>query len=224
MNIEISEIKRSKRRSIALQVNRKGEVIIRAPHYVSNKEIEKIILNKEKWIMKKKETIREWEAKKCCHSYTDGGQILFLGDLYTMRFGSWDTKEIVLLENEILVHERYIKTPNKKIEKWYKEEAGKRFCERVELYANLNGVAVKSVRVNSAKSQWGSCNSKKDLSFTWRLIMAPRKVIDYVILHELCHINELNHSSRFWSRVACVMPDYKSCKKWLRENEYILGL
>ncbi len=83
---------------------------------------------------------------------------------------------------------------------------------------------VNQIRIKDQKTRWGSCSSKNNLNFSWRLIMAPERVLDYVVVHELCHLTHMNHGKEFWALVESVMPDYKDCKKWLRENEKSLTL
>ncbi|HMV29526.1 MAG TPA: M48 family metallopeptidase, partial [Anaerolineales bacterium] len=102
--------------------------------------------------------------------------------------------------------------------KWYKTQALTIFTERVNHYANLHGLIPKEVKVNSAKTRWGSCTSAGTLNFTWRLVMAPLEVIDYVVLHELAHLKVKNHSPRFWKLVESLCPDFKHHRKWLRDH------
>jgi predicted metal-dependent hydrolase len=92
------------------------------------------------------------------------------------------------------------------------------FIERACLYAARMGVTFRKIRLNSARTRWGSCGPQGNLSFNWRLIQAPTEVLDYVVVHELAHLTELNHSPRFWARVAAFCPEYRAAKRWLKEN------
>ena len=109
-------------------------------------------------------------------------------------------------------------------ETWYKKQARTVLTERVEFFARECGFNVKKIRISSARTRWGSCSTKGTLSFTWRLVMAPLEVIDYVVVHELCHLKELNHSKVFWSQVGVILPDYKLRRKWLKDNGAVLRL
>lgn len=100
----------------------------------------------------------------------------------------------------------------------YKKLAREIIPPRVEEFAQKYGFTYTSIRITSAQSRWGSCTSKKTLNFTYRLALAPQEVIDYVIVHELCHLRQMNHSSKFWAEVAAIMPDYKNQEKWLKQN------
>ena len=103
-------------------------------------------------------------------------------------------------------------------EAWYKKQARAVITERVDFYAAKYGFEVEKIRISSARTRWGSCSAKKTLSFTWRIVMAPPEVIDYLVVHELCHLRELNHSRSYWSLVESIMPGYRSARKWLKVN------
>jgi len=100
----------------------------------------------------------------------------------------------------------------------YKREAREIIIPRVAEFAEKYGFTYNSVKITSAMTRWGSCTSKKNLNFTYRLALAPREVRDYVIVHELCHLRQMNHSKKFWSEVEAIMPSYKEQEKWLKEN------
>lgn len=102
--------------------------------------------------------------------------------------------------------------------KRYREEARKKFEERVAFYHPLTGGNYTSITVRDQRSRWGSCSSRGTLSFNYRLIFAPSEVLDYVVVHELCHLTHMNHSRDFWNMVASIMPEYKIRKKWLRDH------
>ncbi|MBK6646369.1 MAG: M48 family metallopeptidase [Anaerolineales bacterium] len=97
-----------------------------------------------------------------------------------------------------------------------REQALQIMTERVNHYSTLHGFAPRQVKVNSAKTRWGSCTSTGTVNFTWRLVMAPLEVIDYVVLHELAHLKIKNHSPRFWKLVESLCPEFKRHRKWLR--------
>lgn len=111
------------------------------------------------------------------------------------------------------------KTPSeKRLEALYRKAAREYFPKRVSHYAHILGVTYGKISIRDQKTRWGSCSSEGNLSFNWRLILAPPDVLDYVVVHELCHRKEMNHSPRFWSLVESLMPDYKKQRKWLKEN------
>lgn len=111
------------------------------------------------------------------------------------------------------------KTPyERRLEAPYRHAAKEYITKRADYFADQLGVTYNTITIRDQKTRWGSCSSKGNLSFNWRLILAPPKVLDYVVVHELCHRREMNHSPRFWALVESVMPDYKQHRKWLKDN------
>jgi len=100
----------------------------------------------------------------------------------------------------------------------YKEQAAELFSQRCAFYAARMGVSYKKIALTDASSRWGSCSPKGILRFHWKLVTAPPEVADYVVVHELAHLKELNHSKRFWDLVQKAAPDFRSAKKWLRDH------
>lgn len=100
----------------------------------------------------------------------------------------------------------------------YREAAPALFAARAAHYLPLTGGHYERITVRDQKTRWGSCSSKGTLSFNYRLLFAPPRVLDYVVVHELCHLTYMNHSRDFWNKVASVMPDYLTCKRWLRDH------
>ena len=94
--------------------------------------------------------------------------------------------------------------------------------KRVSYFARLMGVSYRNITIREQKTRWGSCSSEKNLNFNWKLILAPPEVLDYVVVHELCHLKEMNHSKAFWDEVEKVMPEYETYKLWLKENGWRL--
>lgn len=115
-------------------------------------------------------------------------------------------------------YEADYKYKREQLEKWYRKEALAVIREKAEAYAGILSVQFESIRIKDQKSRWGSCSSKGNLNFNWRILMAPEPVCDYVIIHELCHLVFMDHSANFWNLVESICPEYKQYKKWLKEN------
>ncbi len=105
------------------------------------------------------------------------------------------------------------------IEKFYREQARAYLTERVDYWTNKMGLDYNVIRIKNTTSRWGSCSTKKNLNFNWRIIMAPKAVINYLVIHEVCHLKQMNHSSKFWALVAEYDPKFKDHKKWLHDNQ-----
>ena len=102
------------------------------------------------------------------------------------------------------------------------EKIKKKIESRVNAYKKAMGVTIRWITIRNQKTRWGSCSSEKNLNFNWKLILAPPEVLDYVVVHELCHLKEMNHSKAFWDEVGKVMPEYETYKLWLKENGWKL--
>jgi hypothetical protein len=107
---------------------------------------------------------------------------------------------------------------------WYRQQASRVISERVTGYAAQNGFSYQRVNITGARTRWGSCSARGSLNFTWRLVMAPIRVIDYVVVHELVHLKHKNHSKAFWDEVKRLMPEYQQQIKWLYEHGHTLRL
>lgn len=103
-------------------------------------------------------------------------------------------------------------------EKRYRQAAASYFPLRVSYYIQFTGGSYERITIRGQRTRWGSCSSRGTLSFNWRLMLAPPKVLDYVVVHELCHLTHMDHSTAFWNAVAEVMPDYKVYRNWLKEH------
>lgn len=115
-----------------------------------------------------------------------------------------------------LYGEEIVETNNMDV--FYKKEAKSYITKRCNELAGKYGFTHKGIRITSALTRWGSCSSKKTLNFSYRLIMTPKECIDYVIIHELCHLRQMNHSAKFWKEVSDIMPEYKQCENHLKEK------
>ena len=119
----------------------------------------------------------------------------------------------------MLTFPKNLTVPQKQaFEKRYRQAAAEYIPRRVAYFQPFTGGTYTRITIRGQHTRWGSCSSRGTLSFNWRLMLAPPRVLDYVVVHELCHRKELNHSPRFWAEVARVLPDYKRQERWLKEN------
>jgi len=221
-DIPIPKLIRSKRRSIALEISPDGTFIVRAPHFVGERAIREFISRKRRWIDKIYDHTRERLILFRPKQFIDGERFLYLGNEYTLHV-TRDMDGKLLFEGRFILNERYLPKARILFERWYREEAFMFFTLRCKFYAETMGVRYNSINLSGAKHRWGSCHPGGKLRFNWRLVMAPKDIIDYVIVHELAHLIEPNHSSRFWAVVDKVFRDHREARKWLKDNQVRLS-
>jgi predicted metal-dependent hydrolase len=197
---------RSKRRTLALVVREDATLEVRAPHGYSVAQIENFIIEKRAWILRKCAEMRTRAPKKERH-FCEGEYFPYLGRDYPMLFSP--TAKEIYVGQVLVVPRRYAKNPRRAIERWYRNEADRIISARVSDLARKFGYRYSMIKINSAKRRWGSCNSMKSLAFSYRLVMAHRDLIDFVILHELCHTVHHNHSVSFYKELSLVLPDHR---------------
>jgi predicted metal-dependent hydrolase len=212
------KIVRSSRKTIALIVNQHGKLIVRAPKRVSNQQIWAFIEQKQEWIAQKQAAVHERLSRTTSHAFAPGETFFYLGQSYALEITNTARPALTLVDGVFRLSSSAVPRGIDTFTSWYRERARVILEERVRLLAGQYQLKYQRVRISSARTRWGSCSSLGTLSFTWRLVMAPLPVIDYVIVHELAHLVEKNHSSRFWTKVAEMMPDYQAKRHWLKEN------
>ena len=212
-----TKIIRSKRKSIALIIEHNGDFIVRAPIKALDKDIFDFIAKKQRWIQTKRTEQLNNFVKPL--TFANNEKVSILGKEYVILL--YD-KTIVKVADNIL-YLPLIKTKEKLI-KYLKKLALKVIKEELKDIAPVLDVKYESISINSAKTRWGSCSGSNKLHFTYKLMLCPMDVVDYIIIHELCHIKEKNHSKNFWKLVKTYYPDYKQCEKWLKEKWAVIDL
>lgn len=219
----------SARRSLSVCVTETAQVRVLAPLYLPDKEITGFIREKSDWIIKRLTEAGRTQPFRDLRRFRDGEEFLFLGKNYPLVFkndpsleqpgigftgGSW---EVVLPaglsedEHNIFVHRSLVE--------WYEQQALELFGSRVFYFSRLMQVQPRDIVIKNPKRAWGICHhAEQKITLNWQIILAPREVVDYVIVHELAHLFVPNHSSRFWTKVEQYMPDYRHWKSWLRKN------
>ena len=213
---------KSKRKSISLMVNNKGEFVVHAPKQMKLNDIFAFIEEKQDWVKEKlKKAQNTLTINKQLLSYN---QMLFLGKLY----------DVVQVDGikECMLENNYFCIPNKvssekhkdKIKQFLMDMAEEVVLDRLDYFAEIMDLDFKSVKIVSSITKWGSCDQSFNLSFNYKLIMLPPIIIDYYIIHELAYILVFNYSSAFWEIVASMMPTYKKQRHTLKESGFLLNL
>lgn len=214
--IKISRIIRSKRKTIALVLTQDAMLIIRAPLKTPLDYLENLVSKKRDWIRTKLQEMQS-KPKPRGKEFVNGESFFYLGKNYKLKIVSNIDVDIELKDNLLL---SLGKVPYARdfIKKWYKSEAEKKIRARCEWYTKLTGYKPLSIKITDAQKRWGSSGPKRTVNFSWRLIMAPLEIIDYVVVHELVHLDQRDHSRLFWDKVKSIMPDFKKRQKWLKDN------
>jgi len=209
------KLTRSKRRTVALYI-RDGGLEVRAPLKMAQCDIDRIIATKEAWIRERLAKSQEQSASRAAFCLNYGDTIIYRDKPYpiTVQAGNRAGFNGGCFYMPPDLTPQQIKSACVQI---YRLLAKRYLSDRTQALASRLGSAPNAVKINSAKTRWGSCSTKKNINFSWRLIMADDAVIDYVIIHELAHLSEMNHSARFWRIVESVLPDYKERKARLKE-------
>lgn len=223
--IEI-EVIRSKRKNLCISINEDGKVIAKIPAYVSEPTLKELIDQKAAWIYEKREAVKQRQIKKVKRQYVNGATLMYMGKEVPMEliFAKQSNVELFLDEetgdSKFVIHapNTEVESMQKLLKKWYKKQSMEYLTQKVATYAQNMKVTYGSISIKSRKKQWGTCDTQGNLTFSWRLIMAREDVIDYVIVHELCHRKHMDHSKQFWNAVEQVLPDYKKREQWLQDN------
>lgn len=197
-------------------VERDGSVTVRAPMKMSASAIQKFVEKHGSWVEKKQAEAVSIVREKP-RQYQEGERFLFLGQDYPLEIIHSAQKKLTLLDDRFILAKSAQKAAETIFQNWYRQQAGKIIGEKVAFFAERYQLSVETIRVTSARTRWGSCSPKNKLSFSWRLVMMPPELIDYVVVHELAHTVHHNHSRRFWTLVGNWMPDYMERRKRLRQ-------
>ncbi len=220
---------RSKKRkkTLALQIKRDGTITMLVPHRTSEAEAERFFRQKELWVRKKlEERARSGESPEAGKTFLPGEVFPYLGEQYPLEIApsTGSRAALVLLYGTFLLRQDKLVRARDAFVDWYKKRAREELVKRVVYYSRRFDLPVTGITITSAQSRLGSCSVRNKISLTWRLIMAPYPVIDYVVLHELAHVKEKNHSRQFWDFLETMVPDYRQHRLWLKQNGHLLAL
>jgi len=236
-------IRSKRRKTLALQV-KYGYVTVRAPYYVTTKFIDTFIEEKSVWLLKK---LAEQRKRIDFCDFTQDSSLLYFGEHLMLNI-YLAKKSNVFIDNSlgtevdsfspytpaprqlnVVINERVSLRSSgpvvramrvkKLLENHFKQQAEKLIVERLEILSRQTSLIPKKVNIRQYSARWGSCNNRGELSFNYLLMMAPIFVIDYVIIHELCHLEHLNHSKGFWQLVKQHSPEYQTAKDWLNTHQ-----
>ena len=197
------------------------------PRFLSEDRIRDLITKRTPWIESKlKEQSEKYILKP--NKYINGEVFSYIGKDYRLKVITGDRVSIKMKNGYLVaiildtVAEQEQEQIKPLLEDWYQSHAEVLLKEKIKRFTKVIGVTPKSVSVKNYKSSWGSCSNRGEISFNWRIILAPHRIIDYVVVHELCHLLEHNHSSRYWKLVEQHVPDWRECRDWLKNKDLVI--
>lgn len=244
-SIPVTE-KRSSRKTISLEINEKGEIILRMPRYTNDRQRDLFLSEHLSWIEEHLETVLEMQRKLPHRTYEDGTTIAYLGEEIPLKITdtdclsreeAWDrasekavtarwpeerhTGNVFLLPERVDIYRYPGETADDikdRLRIWYTDRFAFILKDRLKYYSAKLKVVYRRVNIKQQKTRWGSCSSRGSLNFNWLIVMAPPQALDYVVVHELCHLRHMDHSREFWKEVESVYPDYRRWDRWYRDH------
>ena len=219
--IPITVIRTDRKKTASIKVV-EGDVQVIVPSTLSEAGINDLVQKKSKWIRQKlqlQESIKPVRPKE----FVSGESFAYLGKNYRLKLVQGDSTGVKLKGGYFVLSIPESTALGDRVEfikaqliQWYVKHADRRLKDKSDRYAELVGVMHKSVTIKHYKSRWGGCSIDGDVYYNWRIIMAPHRVVDYVVVHELCHLKHHDHSRQFWKSVGSVIHDYRECREWLK--------
>ena len=216
-----------RRRNITIEIAPGGQVVVKAPLRTSASEVDRVVWDNARWILTKLADAATNKPAQAQRRFVDGEELTFRGDDYKLKLSEASSEfpvgEVRLEGDNIAVatflelgSAERVEAIRSSLLQWYRHQAQAYLPARVAHYADLLGVEVRQVLIRDQQRRWGSCNSQGVLRFNYRIIIAPPRVTDYVVAHEVCHLLEMNHSAAYWANLERVMPDYRARRHELK--------
>jgi predicted metal-dependent hydrolase len=229
--IEYKIIRRARRKTASIIVKPDKTIQVVVPQFLKNTEIAQLVNKKRKWISNKIAEIDNNQLNITPHNYEEGELFPFLGINYSLLTPIGNRAEITFTEDTITVplppklpakaRCNFIQTT---LHLFYTRSAREMLTEKTDHLGQLCGMQPSSVGTKDYKSRWGCCFGDGRIYYNWRIIAAPEPIIDYVVIHELCHLAEPNHSKKYWGKVAEILPDWRERRVWLKQNGFALHI
>ena len=219
-----------RRRTIQLRIAATDRLEITAPAGTTVSRLQQVLQEKKAWILRQMQRLESTAACTANASLTHGATLLYQGTPHSLLLLADGERKPQVTRNHgaIAIHLAelvgYDNDPAviRALKDWFGEQARLRLLERTRYWASYIGVAPLRITLRDQKTRWGSCSSRGAISFNWRIIMAPPPVLDYLVIHELCHMLQPNHSPKYWQEVARWCPDFLLHRRWLRKNGGLL--
>ena len=222
-DIEYELLRSDERKTADIVIERDGHISVRAPQHLSEEQIDDVVSRKRLWIYRNLAEWRDLNATRVVREWVNGEGFLYLGASYRLLLVQEQDEALKLKDGRFCLQRNLVEAGGQELarrvfESFYTSKGIERIQRRVAQFAPKVGVSPLSIEVKEMGYRWGSCTSDGRLSFHWKCMMATPKVIDYIVVHELCHMHQRDHTEVFWNEVDKVIPDYYERKDWLRAN------
>lgn len=228
-DIEYHLLPGTRRKTTDIVIERDGIVTVRPPIDYTPEQADAVVESKRLWIYRNLAEWKDLNASAIVREWVNGESFLYLGRTYRLALVSNQACGLQLKEGRFCLNHGIIEqggtaAAKQVFETYFTGKGQSRLSDRVNYFAPKVGVQIKRIKVKDLGYRWASCGSSSILNFNWKCMMAPPKIIDYIVVHELCHRHHRNHNDAFWNEVDKVMPDYRERKEWLRRNGASLTL
>ena len=215
------QIKYSNRSTLNITVERDRTIIVRAPKGLSEEKIKAIIISKKQWLKEKINHAQKYPLTYSPKEFVSGETLMYLGRNYQLLVLEEDF-EGIRFNRRFEISKANQKNANELFKKWYIEKSEEKIKPLAKKYSQNLGVKYNECKVSEMKYRWASCTPKNNIIFNWRIIKAPMYVLEYLVVHELVHFIETNHTPEFWNIVSIQVPNYEKAKNWLKINGQLL--
>lgn len=220
-DIEYQLLPGSDRQTTDIVIERSGVITVRPPMRMTPEQVDETVFSKRMWIYRNLAEWRDLNAVRVSREWVSGESFLYLGSSYRLLLVHEQDELLKLKDGRFCLLRSVVEAggdeaAHQAFESFYKDKGLARIKKRVAYFASKIGVAAGTVQIKDLGYRWASCLKNSDLHFHWKCLMAPLTIIDYIVVHELCHLHHRDHSDAFWNEVDKVMPDYRERKEWLR--------
>lgn len=212
------DIKRSKRKTVSILIERDGNVSARVPEKIHDDELYQILQSKEYLIHRHLAEWQQLNEKKSFREYVSGQSFLYLGRNYRLKIEDDTENQLRFSKGRFLLPRHRQSDAKDLFIQFYKEKLNEKLPDIIKRYQNYLGVKPQSIKVMELQNRWASCSSLGNVNFHWKCAMAPIDVLHYIVAHELAHLIHPNHSSEFWNELDKIMPDHRDRHEWLKRN------
>ncbi|MFB3171014.1 SprT family zinc-dependent metalloprotease [Neobacillus sp. 179-C4.2 HS] len=214
------DIKYKNRKSMSISIDLYGNVEVQAPKGISDERVILALEEKWEWIQQKLKEMKDRTHGSEVKTYEHGETFLYLGKEYLIEIShdiNTEQDRVVFEKEKLHIIVKHLEDEKIKqaLKRFYYQQCKMLVEKSIKSYQSNFKSKPRSIRITDNKTNWGTCDSRQQLTFNWRLAMAPQSVIDYVVVHEMCHMVHLNHDRSFWRLVGKILPDYKQQENWL---------